>query len=160
MALGALCRPGPCPIRQPYPRLIERRLPQVKAVTIGVGFKCVNGVVLCFDTQLAWEGSHKGYKRKIYTHSGNGWTAAFSFAGLRDLMESFDEKFDSAMSAMRPPFTVAKIQQTIEKVLFRIDLLDKPEINRLQMVCGIAAPSEQWKLLGTDSNGWKIGLND
>lgn len=150
MTLGALCRSGIRPIRQPYPRPIERKLPRGKAVTIGIGFNCVNGIVLCSDTQITWQGSHKAYRRKIYTHRGDAWTAAFSFAGLADVMESFDEKFDSAMSDIRPPCTVEKIQQGLEGVLLRMDVLDNEGVNRLHMVGGIAVPGDRWKLIGTD----------
>ena len=93
-----------------------RRLPRAKAVTIGIGFRCVDGVVLCADNQITFPGSHKFYERKLYQASGkdNEWQAGFTFAGTLDLMKNFYENFVEAMQDAKPPVEAATIKNVIK----------------------------------------------
>src|ERR1700691_6315771 len=69
-----------------------------KAVTIGVGFLCEDGIVLCADNQITWPQSHKYYECKIYEHRTNEWSMLNTFSGDPDLVKSFNGKFRDAMS--------------------------------------------------------------
>ncbi len=48
----------------------SQKTPQIKraiSMTIGIGIKCTDGVVLSSDTQITFPGSHKYYESKIFT---------------------------------------------------------------------------------------------
>src|SRR5271165_1553360 len=94
-------KPYLTPTRRPTERLRKKA---AKAVTIGIGFLCSDGIVLCADNQITWPGSHKHHKSKIYHHDSSAeWKAVFTFAGNPDLMESFNGKFRDTMTIMRAP---------------------------------------------------------
>jgi hypothetical protein len=117
-------------------------------VTIGIGFLCDDGIVICSDNQITWTQSHKDYKRKIYQHSTADWAALFTFAGNPDLMESFDGKFRETMKIVPPPHTASKIQDAIETVLSFMDLVET-DPDGLYMICGIVIPKREVRLLKT-----------
>src|SRR5271167_4782076 len=94
-------RPHSTPARRPTER---PRKKAAKAVTIGVGFLCSNGIVLCADNQITWPQFHKYYECKIYPHSTPEWATVFTFAGNPSLMKSFDGKFEGAMRLVPPPY--------------------------------------------------------
>ena len=78
--------PKPLPSIIPHPK--RERLPKGRAVTIGMGFRCSDGIVVCADTQITWQG-HKDYECKVYYLSGHDWTMASVYAGSPHLMKSF-----------------------------------------------------------------------
>jgi hypothetical protein len=117
-------------------------------VTIGIGFLCEDGVVLCSDTQITYPANHKYYETKLYRHSSRGWYAAFTYSGNPNLMKSFNGKFDGAMKLVPPPYSCAKIQDAIETVLNLMDVVDS-DLDGLQMLCGICVAPE-FSFLKTD----------
>jgi len=117
-------------------------------VTIGVGFECRDGVVLCADEQITWPGSHKHYENKIYLHRWSGCTVAFTFAGDPDLMRSFDGKFEAAMKNQAVPHTGEKIQALVEWLLDSMSILDTEPLSLL-MLCGIVIPDAEMRLIKT-----------
>lgn len=139
-------RPQLTPARRPAKRLRKKA---AKAVTIGVGFLCLNGIVICADNQITWPGSHKYYKCKIYPHNTPDWGAVFTFAGNPNLMESFDGKFRDAMQIVTAPFTTRRIQEVIETLLSLMDTVDS-DPDGLHMLCGIATPNTGMRLLKTE----------
>jgi 20S proteasome alpha/beta subunit len=71
-------------------------------MTVGVGFQCSNGVVLCSDRQVTLENSYKFETRKIlHAMEGLEWKIIYSYAGIADegevmfrrICESFRETF-------------------------------------------------------------------
>src|SRR5208337_2942352 len=127
---------------------IPKRLPERKAVTIGIGFKCKDGVVLCADQQITWSGGHKYYENKIYPLQTDEYTVAFTFAGNPNLMKSFKGKFDAAMKLFPPPYTGERIQDAIETVLGLMDALDT-DPDGLHMVCSVVIPGQEIRLIKT-----------
>jgi hypothetical protein len=105
-----------------------------KAVTIGVGFDCNDGILLCSDTQITREGFHKFYEHKLFPHQGSGWSVAFTYAGDPHTMKSFDDSFSDAMYSITAPITLAIIEQQIKDTLSTIDSGDQ-----LFLLCGIVA---------------------
>ena len=79
------------------PRAKIQRLPQVKAVTIGVGFLCHDGVVICSDRQLTSTSGFKYEDRKIWRSSGNDYTFIFSYAGDPDAAQMIFQKLNDGM---------------------------------------------------------------
>jgi hypothetical protein len=92
------------PLRRYLPSLsrsyLHTRAREAKAMTIGIGFKCSNGVVLCADSQISKEGGLKYNEKKIYTingvhpsdHDYHGITLCY--AGDPDIMKLLCERID------------------------------------------------------------------
>jgi hypothetical protein len=119
-----------------------------KAVTIGIGFRCEDGIVLCADTQITYPAYHKYYDHKIYHHSENNeYTTAFTFSGNPNLMRMFFDKFCEAVAVAQRPLTESKIRDVIETVLGCMDVLDNDE---LHLLCGIVVPPSGMKFLKTE----------
>lgn len=119
-------------------------------MTIGVGFLCADGIVLCADAQMTAADSHKYYECKIYTRRESQATAAFTFAGNPSLMKAFYAKFVQAMGAIAAPATADQLQDAIETVLSMMDTLDADR-QGLYMLCGIAAAQRELRLLKTEA---------
>ena len=84
--------PKPQPF-QPYPRPPFKRLPRSKYVTIAAGFHCIEGIVLCADTQETVDNYIKRNVPKIAVRPQ--WTddksiprVVFAGAGDGDLIDS------------------------------------------------------------------------
>lgn len=130
-------------------RIPVARLPKRAAVTIGIGFFCGDGIVLCADTQITFPQSHKYYEHKIYPRQTANWTTAFTFAGNPILMKQFDQRFDDAMRQIGPPFTVAGISDVVEDVLAGMSALDNDPTG-LHMLGAISVPKVDIRLLKTE----------
>lgn len=143
----------------PKPRVIEynerlrplkqERLKERKAVTIGIGFHCNDGIVICSDTEVIWEPSHKYYEHKIYPHGGADWTAVFTYSGNPTMMKMFNGKFDESVPDIEKPLDAAKIKNLIEGILFGIPMLDN-DPSALSMLCGIVIPGRETRLIHTE----------
>lgn len=53
-------------------------------MTVGVGFLCSDGVVLCADRQVTSTSGFKHEARKISAHHNQSYTAIFTYAGIED----------------------------------------------------------------------------
>ncbi len=119
-------------------------------MTVGVGFLCADGVMLCADDQITWRESHKYYERKIYpVYDSKASVVAATFSGNPDLMKSFVGKFKASMGHMPEPHTADRIQETIETVLTFFDVL-KDEPTQLNLLCGIVIPNKEFRLVKSD----------
>jgi 20S proteasome alpha/beta subunit len=58
-----------------------------KVVTIVVGLRCTDGIVLCADRQISVPGHHKYYEQKLYPVDGRDWVVVFGYAGFPDVMK-------------------------------------------------------------------------
>lgn len=105
-----LPKPHPLPL---YPKL--KRLAERKAVTIGVGFLCTDGIVLCADRQITDSGGFKYEERKIfrsltkefsliYSYAGQPDTAKVLFQRLRDALKKCDFPQDDVRSCVEDIF--------------------------------------------------------
>ncbi|MFZ0418258.1 MAG: hypothetical protein WAM04_09125 [Candidatus Sulfotelmatobacter sp.] len=134
-------------------------------MTIGIGFLCEDGIVLCSDTQITYPANHKYYETKLYRHSGAGWEAAFIYAGNPNLMKSFYGKFGAAMRLVPPPWSCAKIHGVIETLLNEMDVVDS-DPDGLQMLCAICVAPDfaflktERKIVSLASGMEYIGLGD
>jgi len=70
-------------LRQILPALPKRLLGRREAVTIAAGFRFADGVVLCADTQITYQGVAKVSGTKIFPFEfkRNGSRAVFTFSG-------------------------------------------------------------------------------
>ena len=120
-------------------------------MTIGVGFRCDMGIVLCADTQITWEGKHKAYESKISYLSGIDWTMASVYAGDPHLMKSFRDKLRELVQ-LRPhgkESSAAELREIIETALCCFDDLDSNPM-ALSLIVGIIIPSKEIRLLKTE----------
>lgn len=122
-------------------------------MTIGIGFLCEDGIVLCADNQITWPESHKYYECKLYPHGTAGWTVAMTFSGSPELMKSFNGKLRDSMALMPAPYTVSRIQDNVETILSFFDVL-KDDPMQLSLLCGIVIPGKEFRLLKTE--GWIV----
>src|SRR5271165_7631550 len=110
---------SPKPLPRPFPRPNPQRLPKGKAMTIGVGFRCDLGIVLCSDTQITWKDKHKAYETKQFYPCGHEWTMASVYAGDPQLWKSFCNKFEELVGAFwksnsREPATTKELRDILE----------------------------------------------
>ncbi len=117
-------------------------------MTIGIGFLCHDGIVLCADNQITWPQSHKYCECKIYPHFTDEWWMVNTFSGDPDLVKSFNGKFEDAMTRISAPYTAAKIQDVIETVLSFLDGLDSNPTD-LWMLCAIVVHDKEMRLVRT-----------
>jgi len=113
-------------------------------VTIGVGFKCVDGIVLCSDTQITFQGSHKFHQNKICEielPSAGGW-ACFTFAGDPDLMMMFKDRLVDSMGKADYIPTGHNTRKLIETTLARMKNVIMPNPYGLFTLFGLSIGSD------------------
>jgi len=140
----------------PKPRPIisaqkPNRLPKGKAVSIGLGFRCDRGVVLCSDTQITWKGRHKAHESKLFYLSGHDWTMASVYAGDPHLWRSFKGRFHELVTT-RPhgkAATTGELGEIVETALCYFDDLDNDPL-ALCLIVGIVIPSKEIALIKTE----------
>jgi hypothetical protein len=129
-----------------------RRPVRGKSMTIGVGFVCSDGIVLCSDTQITWAGSHKAYECKIFTHYGTDCNVMFTYGGYPEVMKAFFGKFEASMVLLKKPHTTPLICEVIETVLELMgsDIVGEngPEHYMLCSVFGVDERLELFKTTG------------
>jgi len=145
---------APKPQRELFTRLKRPPARRKPAVTIAIGFKCSDGVVLAADTQITWQDSHKYYERKLRPHfdETRTWNATFTFAGDPALWKSFNEKFRDAMALTQTvPVTASRIRDVIETVLQLFDVLHRDPMN-LNLLCAVSVPGDTYQLYKTQGH--------
>jgi hypothetical protein len=148
-----MIRTSPKPLPHLIPRKTER-LPKGKAVTIGVGFRCDAGIVLCSDTQITWKGRHKAYETKQFFIGGTDWTMASVDAGDPHLWKSFRNKFAEVLQTQykansREPATVKELRDILETALCYFNELDSDPL-ALCVLMGFVIASSEMLLVRTE----------
>ena len=110
-------------------------------MTIGIGFTCQDSIVLCSDTQITYEGSHKRYEHKIFSSENSSWSATFSYAGDVGTAKTVWDNFLVAMEEKVMPITAEIIRRETIKVLSDLEVPDN-----FCLLCGIVIPSREMKL--------------
>jgi hypothetical protein len=153
----------PKPPNHCTPKVLER-LTEGKAVSIAAAFTCTNAIVMCSDTLITYQGSHKSYEHKVFPHQGVGWSVVFGYSGSPGLMKGFDDSFSDAMYSIEAPISAATVEQQIKSTLSGMDSVQTQE--NLSMLCGIAIPNGEKRLLMTEGkdthripNGF-VGIGD
>ncbi|MGA2876695.1 MAG: hypothetical protein ABSE82_14320 [Nitrososphaerales archaeon] len=142
----------PLPRTVPKPNL--KRLPKGKAVSIGVGFRCDLGIVLCSDTQITWKGRHKAYETKQFYPCGHEWTMASVYAGDPQLWKSFCNKFMEYIEAhykanAREPNTTKELREILETTLCYFSELDSDPL-ALCLLVGFVIRNKEIRLVKTE----------
>jgi 20S proteasome alpha/beta subunit len=119
-------------------------------MTIGAGFQCSDGVVLCADRELSFGQDFKDYAQKIYVIDGLNWAAAFAFAGDENLMrlvwDDFCEDLLSSIRNNRP--TIKEFKEFLGERLrkTRDEQARSSELN-LDLLVGVSTSDERPTLI-------------
>jgi hypothetical protein len=117
-------------------------------MTIAAGFRCLDGILLCSDSQFT--GADKEFRDKIITHFDGRSHIAFAFSGDEDYARSAIEdcigKIDESPLDNTPQAIKACIRETISDMSIQYrnhypDGVDKPEF-----LVSISTPDEQLQL--------------
>jgi hypothetical protein len=128
-----------------------RRLPERKAVTIGIGFLCEDGVLIAADNLISVPGYHKYYECKLYPHSREGLAVTFTFSGNPIVMKMFNGKFEKVLGQLRGSIHAEDVQTLVENVLSDMDILDGEGAIQLHMLCGVSvADPPEMRLIRTE----------
>jgi len=119
-------------------KLLDKRLKQlplkrIAAMTIGVGFLCPDGIVLCSDRLHSGQG-YKFQQSKIFSIQRQDYSFIFSFAGDPDSARMMFEKTRDAMrmvTVQRDESVKDVVKQTLEKVF------SHKQANGLQTLIGV-----------------------
>lgn len=120
-------------------------------MTIAIGFRCSDGVVLAADTQLTVRDSHKLYETKMHPHQTEEHNVTFTFAGDSTIWKSFNEKFAEALPMLPRPLTIPIVKTAIETVLTFFPVLDTNP-GELNLLCGIAVRGGGFTLCKTQGH--------
>jgi hypothetical protein len=117
-------------------------------MTIAAGFRCMDGILLCSDSQFT--GADKGFRDKIITQFGGRSHIAFAFSGdedyARSAIEECTERIDALSLGGAPQVIKACIRETVSKMSSQYrnhypNGADKPEF-----LISISTPDERPQL--------------
>jgi len=97
-----------------YPKPL--RLPKVKLMTMIAAFRCMDGIVLCADSQESWGECYKVTVSKIAGEWVNDFRLGYGGAGLSDLVDAL---FDKITDSMHRWNAETIIKRELEEVLIR-----------------------------------------
>jgi 20S proteasome alpha/beta subunit len=124
-------------------------------LTIGIGFRCVDGIVIASDTQITYGGSHKRYEYKIFEHREASWSAIFTYAGDPDLMRRFFADFLAVASVpgnIQFLSSVSGISQIVEITLTAMSSILAANSMGLSILGAVAVHNQEIALVKA-SNG-------
>jgi hypothetical protein len=124
-----------------------------KAMTIALGFFCMDGVVLCSDSQVTTPGHMKYHESKIravsWMSEEANWTVGLTYSGDPDVMRSLFDKMNDALSAqgstLTQPFVVETLQQALIEVHTNSANIDTEYVD---IICGIVINGESSMYVG------------
>jgi hypothetical protein len=127
------------------------RLPKRHAVTIGLGFRCIDGMVLCSDSQLTkYDLKFPGTKIHIIVPEqvweGEEWIVAMCYAGHEPIERRVFESLSNRLLGNGKP-SVASARAEIEDVLAHERKQNLAMVDRLEMLFAISISNDNWQLL-------------
>ncbi len=125
----------PKPLPKYIPGLKPERLAERKAVTIGVGITCTDGLVICADRQMTG-GGFKYDETKIFRTFTKERVIIFSYAGIPDqakaIFRKMCEGLDEDITKSGESFNIDTARDRLEKVF------KDPLSKGMQALIGIA----------------------
>jgi len=121
-------------------------------VTIGIGFRCTDGVVILSDTQIS-NGAMKYYETKIYSIPLEGSEGrcgvVLTYAGSPALWKKFRDKFDCSVRDAQYDPIPTNVEQTISELLYQMSnsLYDPTGNPDLYLLCGVVCAGHEAILL-------------
>lgn len=137
----------------PKPHVFHRpkpsRLPERKAVTIALGFRCIDGIVLCTDTEMS-KGDLKFKQPKISMVSpraqweGAEWVLLTAYSGFEGIATRVNQLLSGKIETyLKSPELADKLRAAIEEVLAQEYKNTRKEIDSLQMLFAISIHGEE-----------------
>lgn len=121
-------------------------------MTIVVGFRCVDGIVMCADRQITAAGAFKYHEPKISKEDFDNFSAVFSYAGSSELANEVHDKICSSLH--KTPITkdvIEIVRETTEGILS--DMARWYTDLDLQMLIGVNSWQEGVDLLKFGGKG-------
>jgi 20S proteasome alpha/beta subunit len=91
-------------------------------MTIGVGYQCMDGVVLCSDRQITSTAGFKYQERKIWSASSPDWSLIFSYAGYPDaatvMFRKIVDGLKDKLKQAKGTFPYERARAVLEEVFF------------------------------------------
>jgi 20S proteasome alpha/beta subunit len=113
-------------------------------MTIALGFNCIDGIVLCSDTQMTARAAAMKYNQsKICSINSFGEeqrsTIAITYAGDPDIMNSFFEHVNEALQQSKEKITLSLVRTTIQQALQAVHERSL-DINTefIDVICGVS----------------------
>ncbi|MFY9950013.1 MAG: hypothetical protein WAK27_15045 [Candidatus Sulfotelmatobacter sp.] len=116
-------------------------------MTIGVGFRCDMGIVVCSDTQITWKDRHKAYESKLFYLSGTNWTMASVYAGDPQLWKSFRDKFKELIKG--EVSDTKELRDILETAICYFSELETDPM-ALSLLMGFVIPGKEIRLVKTE----------
>jgi len=143
--------------------IVLRRAYKGKPMTVALGFRCEDGIVLCADTQITKEGALKYYQKKTFLVEGSDrWSVGFTYSGNPDVMdlviekmrerflpdgiEVYDEKGERNIY-LEP--TIGVVREIVEEVLIQVSKKHKKEMDSLEMLCAVSIAGKALEMFRT-----------
>jgi 20S proteasome alpha/beta subunit len=153
----------------PKPQFIScsqrRRLPERKAMTIGIGFLCQDGVVLAADRQVTVEGYYKDHQSKLTVITHPQCHVVSTYAYLPNLANVLNHKVNLYLQTLHKPYG-EEIVRLITSETQRLKQQYPSEMESQQFLWAISTESERARLLRIsggiiDEPDWAcIGIGD
>jgi 20S proteasome alpha/beta subunit len=98
---------------------------ETKAVTIAVGLKCLDGIVLAADEQISARGWHKYEEQKLLIIESGSAETILAYSGLPTLAKEAEEKLTIRLNEIDDPFArdslrLKDARECIEKTLVEL----------------------------------------
>lgn len=147
---------APKPRTQVYPSPKKRLPPRGKAVTIGIGMLCTDGVLLCADRQLTSPAGYKFEGTKVSRHISRNCQLAFCYSGteddaramLRIIYDNFDDVFEKEPNLRGP------INRALQAF---IKIFKDKTAKHLEMLIGVSFPNVACGLIRTAGDRVVVG---
>src|SRR6266852_4723666 len=122
-----------------------------KCMTIGIGFRCDDGVVLCADTQITVPGILKDYQSKFRFHVVERGIVASCYSGHPSLSKVMNDRLDAAFVAEKPS-TVKTVKHIIEEEFIQLRKKHPKEMKWQEFLYGISFSEQKARLLHTEAS--------
>jgi 20S proteasome alpha/beta subunit len=154
---------------KPLPRIFTQpklnRLPERKAVTIGIGFHCRDGVVIAADQQQTSEGFFKTHSTKLGNIIYGGATILWTYSHLSSLASVMKDGVFAKLHPFPPAYTMDEIQQSISTQIKEMKSEYPEEMQMQQFLysysCGAGVRFMRYSAGIIDEPEWApIGIGD
>ena len=126
-------------------------------MTIVLGFRCTDGVVICADQQITAPGAFKYHQTKITVEDFEGFSAVFAYAGQPGLALEVHDKIAKVLRDLGEQESVSDaVRQSVDSVLSDMGRLYTQL--ELQMLIGTTAVHQKAALVGFDGKSVHAAL--
>ena len=122
-------------------------------MTIVIGFRCVDGIVICADRQITAPGAFKYHEPKISTEDFETFTAIFAYAGFPELAHEVHDKICAELHSIEPQDHIIETVRDVTAQILTSSLDRLFNSLDLQMLVGVNSCSEGTDLMKFGGKG-------